>query len=118
MRFASICPSSMTAFSIEVTKNIVRRLSTFRKAAVMLVTTTPPFTAIALALLFTTCEISSGSAQGQSFTTIDVPGAFSTSALGINSKGDIVGEYTNLTGNHGFLLSSGAFTTIEVPGAS
>ncbi len=37
------------------------------------------------------------------FTTIDFPGARSTSAFGINARGDIVGGY-NL-GAHGFLLS-------------
>jgi uncharacterized membrane protein len=61
------------------------------------------------------------------FTTIDFPGASATAARGINSEGDIVGLYClqglvptlcNGTGLHGFLLSKGAFTTIDVPGAA
>jgi uncharacterized membrane protein len=52
------------------------------------------------------------------FTTIDVPGAISTNALGINPRGDIVGGYGDTSINfHGFLLSKGKFTTIDVPGA-
>jgi len=38
------------------------------------------------------------------FTTIDVPGARSTDATGINAEGDIVGTYGKNTG-YGFLLS-------------
>jgi hypothetical protein len=38
-------------------------------------------------------------------------------ANGINPEEDIVGFYDNATGRHGFLLSKGAFTTIDVPGA-
>jgi len=60
------------------------------------------------------------------FTQIDFPGATATLALGINPRGDIVGRYCLITppqclnGNknaHGFLLSDGEFTTIDVPGA-
>jgi uncharacterized membrane protein len=41
-----------------------------------------------------------------------------TSAVGINFEGDIVGSYGDSSGNaHGFLLSKGRFTTINVPGA-
>jgi uncharacterized membrane protein len=50
-----------------------------------------------------------------SFTTIDVPGATSTSAYGINDSGQIVGSYNN--NSHGFLDTAGTFTTIDVPGA-
>jgi uncharacterized membrane protein len=61
------------------------------------------------------------------FTTIDFPGASATAARGINSEGEIVGLYClqgpvptlcNGTGLHGFLLSKGVFTTIDVPGAA
>ena len=49
--------------------------------------------------------------QGLNFTTIDVPGADLTFALGINAKGDIVGLYSNdATSVHGFVLSKEAFT--------
>ncbi|MGD8852843.1 MAG: hypothetical protein PVI28_10605, partial [Gammaproteobacteria bacterium] len=52
------------------------------------------------------------------FTTIDVPGALTTSAQGVNSAGEIVGSYVDGSGGHAFLLSSkGAFTTIDFPGA-
>jgi probable HAF family extracellular repeat protein len=58
-----------------------------------------------------------------SFTTFDVPGAVSTSASGINDRGQIVGEF-NTPANptqrrHGFLRdTSGGLTTIDVPGAT
>jgi len=54
-----------------------------------------------------------------SFTTIDVPGANtgSTRAFGINTAGQIVGIFSNSTGNHGFVDTAGTFTTINVPGA-
>jgi uncharacterized membrane protein len=52
------------------------------------------------------------------FTTIDVPGATSTAASGINPDGDIVGRYTDPAGkDHGFLLRHGDFTSIDFPGA-
>jgi uncharacterized membrane protein len=43
--------------------------------------------------------------SGGEFTTIDVPGASATAALGINASGEIVGQYSDATGGHGFLLS-------------
>jgi hypothetical protein len=53
------------------------------------------------------------------FTTIDVPGAISTNANGINGRGEIVGIYIdNNNVQHGFLLVDGAFITIDFPGAS
>jgi probable HAF family extracellular repeat protein len=52
------------------------------------------------------------------FTPLDVPGAISTEARGINPRGQIVGIYADSTGEHGFLYDRGVFTTIEVPGAS
>jgi uncharacterized repeat protein (TIGR01451 family) len=56
-------------------------------------------------------------AGGYIFTTIDVPGAISsTDANGINSGGSVVGEYTDAGGTlHGFLLRNGAFTFINAP---
>jgi hypothetical protein len=50
------------------------------------------------------------------FTTIDVPGAARTFAMGNNARGDVVGYYFD-TQFHGFLLSNGTFTTIDFPGA-
>ena len=43
--------------------------------------------------------------SGGAFTTIDVPGASATAALGMNAKGGIVGSYSDAKGVHGFLLS-------------
>jgi uncharacterized membrane protein len=51
------------------------------------------------------------------FTTIDVPGAGSTTARAISSRGDIVGGYDKAGVGHGYLLSGGVFTTIDFPGA-
>jgi probable HAF family extracellular repeat protein len=52
------------------------------------------------------------------FTTIDVPGAGYTGVFGINSAGEMVGNYgqnTNLD-SHGFLYSNGTFTYFDYPG--
>jgi len=61
------------------------------------------------------------------FRTIDLPGDFAAfvEGGGINSRGDIVGAYCDtdtepcIIGSltHGFLLSRGVFTTIDVPGS-
>jgi uncharacterized membrane protein len=65
--------------------------------------------------------------SGGVLTTIDVPGTDGSSAcnavpgnnlLGINLHGDIVGNYSHLGVEHGFLLSRGTFTEIDVPGAT
>jgi len=56
-------------------------------------------------------------AQG-TYTQIDVPGAYSTSCSGINTAGDVIGNYVDTSGDyHGFLLSGGAYTTIDYPSA-
>src|SRR5262245_38128759 len=70
-----------------------------------------------------------GLAQQFNYTSIDVPCsaapptkcvggiAKQTVASGINPAGDIVGSYLDGVGKqHGFLLSAGQFTTIDVPG--
>lgn len=52
------------------------------------------------------------------FVSIDVPNATFTLATGIGPSGDIVGIYGDASFNeHGFLLSHGNLTTIDVPGA-
>jgi len=69
-------------------------------------------------------------AQSYDFASIDVPCSAApptscpngisrrTAIGGINPAGDIVGVYTDGVGKqHGFLLSGGQFTTIDVPGA-
>src|SRR5262249_7819451 len=73
---------------------------------------------------------SPGVAQQFNYTAIDVPCsvapptncplgvARATLASGINPAGDIVGAYVDGVGRqHGFLLSDGQFTTIDVPWA-
>jgi uncharacterized membrane protein len=53
------------------------------------------------------------------FTTIEVPGALSTVAFGINPRGEIVGTYLDASfRSHGFLLQDGRLTTIDFPGAA
>ncbi len=50
------------------------------------------------------------------FVTISPPGATSTQAQGINDKGQFVGTYLDSSGmEHGFLLSGGQYTTLDVP---
>ncbi len=55
--------------------------------------------------------------SGFTFSTIDVPGAQETEAHGINDAGQIVGDFVDNAGLHGFLYDRGTFTTIDVPGA-
>jgi probable HAF family extracellular repeat protein len=54
-------------------------------------------------------------AQG-TYTQIDVSGSTSTQCLGIDSAGDVVGEYFVGAPIHGFLLSGGTYTTIDYRG--
>jgi uncharacterized membrane protein len=62
--------------------------------------------------------------DGNTFTTIDVPGAVSTQLQGINDAGVVVGNYSNCSENsltclpHGFVYAGGQFTTLDVPGAT
>ena len=60
-------------------------------------------------------------AQTYTFTTRDVPGSLggSTIASGINDAGQIVGQYMDAAGQHGFLYTPGAgFTSIDAPAAT
>jgi hypothetical protein len=53
------------------------------------------------------------------FTTIAVPDAVYTQALGINNAGVVVGEYLDeASAIHGFRWQRGRFDTIDVPGSS
>jgi uncharacterized membrane protein len=57
--------------------------------------------------------------SGGQYTTLDDPnGVFGTSAYGINSRGDIVGAFSDSNALHGFLLSGGQYTTLDVPNAA
>src|SRR5712691_9523251 len=55
------------------------------------------------------------------FTALDDPSARTggaTEAFGINASGQIVGLYTTVTAQHGFLLSGGTCTTLDDPSAT
>ncbi len=54
------------------------------------------------------------------YTKIDFPGAFITFAFGLNEEGNqVVGNYFDSTfARHAFLLSDGAFSTIDPPGSA
>ncbi|HYZ44075.1 MAG TPA: hypothetical protein VE667_04400, partial [Xanthobacteraceae bacterium] len=52
------------------------------------------------------------------YTTLDDPlatGTAGTNAYDINNAGQIVGEYVDSAGIHGFLLSGGTYTTLNDP---
>src|SRR5262249_7599850 len=51
------------------------------------------------------------------FNTLNQPGIFTsaTEAFGINDVGQIVGQYSDLGGTHGFLLSGRTYTTLDDP---
>ena len=57
-------------------------------------------------------------ADSVSFTTVNYPGATTTAVEGINSSGELVGIFTDSTGDHGFIDNGGTFTTINVPGGA
>ena len=52
------------------------------------------------------------------YTELDVPGAMVTNANGINDSGQIVGNFDDASGDHGFLLNNGIYTELDVPGAT
>src|SRR5262245_14279555 len=57
------------------------------------------------------------------YTVLDEPLAGSgftfTTAYGINSSGQIVGSYRDVSGaTHGYLYSGGTYTTLDVPAAT
>ena len=77
-------------------------------------------TTIAIALIPTLPTVAALAEEQQYvFTSIDKPGAYSTNAMGINARGDIVGVYDN-PGDarwiyRGFLFSKGIYTEIDYP---
>lgn len=69
-----------------------------------------------LALLLTL--VAPVGAQEREYTTIAPPGSRSSTAFGINARGDVVGTYIDQNfKQHGFLLRKGLFTVIDFPGA-
>lgn len=53
--------------------------------------------------------------DGVTFTEINFPGAVDTQALGVNSAGQIVGQWYDGTSFHGFLLSGSSYTSFDFP---
>ena len=49
------------------------------------------------------------------YTSIDFPGATGTFAFGVNDAGQVVGEYVDTTGRHGFSTLESSFSTIDFP---
>src|SRR4051794_32898029 len=72
-------------------------------------------------LVFAAAYASAGN-KALTITSFDFPGAFSTAAQGDNDRGDIVGFYVKTSADtdiaHGFILSRGVFTTINIAGAT
>src|SRR5207249_1001532 len=59
--------------------------------------------------------LASQQATVYTFTRIDVPfSALGAAPLAINDRGQIIGVYSDSTGDHGFLCDTGVFTTIDV----
>jgi hypothetical protein len=66
------------------------------------------WTMISIVALLVIAPIAAGSsanATNFNFTQIDVPGATSTFVSGINDVGQIVGDFFDSTGTHGFLAT-------------
>jgi probable HAF family extracellular repeat protein len=58
------------------------------------------------------------SKSGNTFTSIDYPGAQQTYALGLNDAGTVSGSYISADGMvHGFAQAGGQFSPIDMPGA-
>src|SRR5581483_10498525 len=56
--------------------------------------------------------------EGGTYTPIDFPGSNRTEPLGINSSGQVVGDYFGDGRLRGFLLSGGTFLTFDVFGST
>jgi len=69
-------------------------------------------------LALTLTLVAPARAQEREYTTIAPPGARSSTAFGINARGDVVGTFVDQNfAQHGFLLSKDEFTVIDFPGA-
>lgn len=71
-----------------------------------------------LALSLPLALATAAAAQPYAYTVIDVPGASTTVANGINDLGHIVGTFSDGTGAHGFVYNGASFLVVDVPGAS
>jgi uncharacterized membrane protein len=52
-----------------------------------------------------------------SYTPLGPPGAVYRVTNGINDSSQIVGSYSDATGQHGFLFDQGSYITLDVPGS-
>src|ERR1035438_10508868 len=75
--------------------------------------------ALALAILVVLGVVAAPSAQAQTFTTFDVPGAVAISPLSINTAGIVSGFFVDTSYvDHGFVRAAdGVITTFDAPGA-
>src|SRR2546430_5409603 len=72
---------------------------------------------VVLCLVLCSLELGlSRSADAQTITTFDVPGARDTFPQGIDPRGVIVGTYSDVIGGHSFVRApNGVLTTFDVP---
>jgi len=71
-----------------------------------------------LSLLCVLLGLGAGASAQCKFTDLNIPGADTSEALGINDRGAIVGTFNTSTTNfRGFLLFQGKFTHFNFPGA-
>jgi hypothetical protein len=61
--------------------------------------------------------LSTGYARAGTWTTLDAPGAIHTCITGIDGS-KLVGSYTDVSGDHGFLYNGTTWTTLDMPGAA
>jgi hypothetical protein len=54
---------------------------------------------------------------GTSMVQVSITGALEAKVNGINASGEVVGEFRDAAGWHGFRLASGLLTVVNVPGA-
>jgi hypothetical protein len=74
--------------------------------------------AAAFILLLSFSASIAGGASDQSFVTVAPPGSVDTRPFGITDSGDVVGLYFTADNKvHGFLVTRGVYTSIDVPGA-
>jgi hypothetical protein len=50
--------------------------------------------------------------------TIDYPGALGSQVMAFGARGDLVGDYTDAVGSHGFIYAGGHFTAVNAPNAT
>ncbi len=71
------------------------------------------------AIMLTLLLASTTRLTAQTYTPIIYPGSIGTIAHGINSLGQVVGQWEDSSGvTHGFIYSAGTYTSFDYPGAS